>query len=228
MQMRALAGARESIMKTELAYRGYVVSRFGGEYRAVPTDPDEVSVAIHARTFPKMCGFIDQLWDSLDRPLAEMPEWVQLWLRIGQRKVSPDAGDAFNSLLSTFDLITDDSPGDIPTYTVDALGYIDYFNEAAAELWGRRPEIGVEKFTGAIRLLEQDGMTEIPPHRTPVAMALAEGRPIRGAVLVMERADGSLVHYKPNPTPLRDDDGSITGVINYMVVIDKKALCRSS
>src|SRR4029079_6209698 len=42
-------------------------------------------------------------------------------------------------------------------YTTDAAGRIMFFNEAAAELWGRRPEIGTSEFCGSWKLYWPDG-----------------------------------------------------------------------
>src|SRR6186713_3741229 len=44
----------------------------------------------------------------------------------------------------------------VALYTTDAQGGITYFNEAAADLWGRRPEIG-EAWCGSLRLYWPDG-----------------------------------------------------------------------
>src|SRR5262245_60473743 len=42
-------------------------------------------------------------------------------------------------------------------YTTDAVGRISYFNEAAAGLWGCRPELGSAEFCGAWKLFWPDG-----------------------------------------------------------------------
>ena len=44
----------------------------------------------------------------------------------------------------------------VAVYTTDADGGITYFNEAAAELWGRRPALG-EEWCGSFRLFWSDG-----------------------------------------------------------------------
>src|SRR6476660_7536504 len=42
-------------------------------------------------------------------------------------------------------------------YTTDAAGRITFYNEAAAELWGCRPEIGKSEFCGSWKLFWPDG-----------------------------------------------------------------------
>src|ERR1700738_1604318 len=44
-------------------------------------------------------------------------------------------------------------------YTIDAAGRITFFNQAAADLWGHRPELGKNKWCGSWRLYWPDGGT---------------------------------------------------------------------
>jgi PAS domain S-box-containing protein len=107
-------------------------------------------------------------------------------------------------------------------YTTDAAGSITYFNAAAADLWGREPELGVEEWCGSLRMLRTDG-TPLPHAECPMAMALKQGRPIRGAEAVAERPDGVRVPFLAYPTPLRDASGVITGAVNMLVdITDRK------
>src|SRR4029079_18644198 len=78
-------------------------------------------------------------------------------------------------------------------YTTDAAGRITFFNEAAAELWGRRPEIGVSEFCGSWKLYWPDGRF-LPHGEGAMAVALKEQRAIRGIEVVAERPDGTRVH----------------------------------
>ncbi len=101
-------------------------------------------------------------------------------------------------------------------YTTDAEGKITYFNEAAAERWGHRPEIGKDTWCGSWRLRRADG-EPLAHADCPMAVALGEGRAIRGAEAVAERPDGTLVPFLTFPAPLRDATGTITGAINLLV-----------
>jgi len=42
-------------------------------------------------------------------------------------------------------------------YVTDPLGRITYFNEAAAALWGHRPDIGTSEWCGSWKLFWPDG-----------------------------------------------------------------------
>lgn len=106
-------------------------------------------------------------------------------------------------------------------YTTDAVGRITFFNEAAAELWGCRPEIGKSEFCGSWRLYWPDGRP-LPHGQCPMALALKEQRAIRGMEAVAERPDGTLVHFIPYPTPLYDDSGILIGAVNMLIDISDR------
>ncbi|WP_345892445.1 EAL domain-containing protein [Mesorhizobium amorphae] len=110
-------------------------------------------------------------------------------------------------------------------YTTDADGHITFFNQAAADFWGGRPELGKDKWCGPWRLFLPDGRTPLPHDQCPMAVALKENRPVRGAKAVAERADGTRVTFIPYPTPLRDASGDLVGAVNMLVdITDEQAL----
>ena len=98
----------------------------------------------------------------------------------------------------------------------DAEGRLTFYNEAAAEFWGCRPQLGESKFCGSWKLYWSDG-TPLPHDQCPMAMALHQGRPIRGMEAVAERPDGTRIPFIPYPTPLFDGDGKFTGAVNMLV-----------
>jgi PAS domain S-box-containing protein len=100
-------------------------------------------------------------------------------------------------------------------YTTDAEGNITFYNQAAAELWGCRPEIGTDKWCGSWRLFWPDGQP-LPHDQCPMAVALREDRQIRGIEAIAERPDGTRVRFLPYPTPLHDSSGKLTGAINLL------------
>jgi PAS domain S-box-containing protein len=107
------------------------------------------------------------------------------------------------------------------TYMTDAEGRITFYNEAAAELWGCRPELGESKFCGSWKLYWPDG-TPLPHDECPMALALHQRRPIRGMEAVAERPDGTRIPFIPYPTPLFDDSGRLTGAVNMLVDITER------
>ena len=106
-------------------------------------------------------------------------------------------------------------------YMTDAEGRLTFFNEAAAALWGCRPELGETKFCGSWKLYWPDG-TQLPHDQCPMAMALHQGRPIRGMEAVAERPDGTRVPFIPFPTPLFNAAGALTGAVNMLVDISDR------
>ena len=72
-------------------------------------------------------------------------------------------------------------------YTTDAAGRITFFNQAAVEFSGRRPEIGSDQWCVTWRLYWPDGR-RMAHDECPMARALKEDRPIRGGEAVAERA----------------------------------------
>lgn len=104
---------------------------------------------------------------------------------------------------------------DVALYTTDAAGRITYYNEAAAQLWGRRPAIG-EEWCGSWRLYWPDGRP-MRHDECPMAIALREARPVRGWAAIAERPDGSRVDFEPHPTPLLDASGQLIGAVNVLV-----------
>ena len=108
----------------------------------------------------------------------------------------------------------------VAVYTTDAAGGITYFNEAAAELWGRRPALG-EEWCGSFRLFWTDG-TPMQHGECPMAIALHEGRAVRGFTAIAERPDGSRVDFQPYPTPLYDKTGRLIGAVNVLVDVTER------
>src|SRR5262245_29620698 len=106
-------------------------------------------------------------------------------------------------------------------YVTDASSKILYYNEAAASLWGHRPELGSSEWCGSWRLLRPDGRT-LPYDECPMAIALKEARPIRGLHAVALRSDGTSVSFMPYPTPLFDDAGTLVGAVNLLVDITER------
>jgi PAS domain S-box-containing protein len=109
----------------------------------------------------------------------------------------------------------------VAVYTTDAEGRITFFNQAAADLWGHRPELGSDQWCGSWRLFWPDGRP-LPHDQCPMALTLKEGRPVRGIEAVAERPDGSRVNFLPFPTPLRDASGRLIGAINLLMDITER------
>jgi PAS domain S-box-containing protein len=101
-------------------------------------------------------------------------------------------------------------------YITDASGRIIFYNQAAADLWGHQPVLGTSEWCGSWKLYRSDG-SQLPHDQCPMALALKEGRSIRGVEAIAERPDGTRVPFVPYPTPLFDEDGALVGAVNMLV-----------
>ena len=101
-------------------------------------------------------------------------------------------------------------------YTTDVAGRITFFNDAAAELWGCKPELGLSEWCGSWKLYWPDG-TPLPHDECPMAVTLKTGQPVRGVEAIAERPDGTRVPFMPYPTPLHDASGRLVGAVNMLV-----------
>jgi PAS domain S-box-containing protein len=106
-------------------------------------------------------------------------------------------------------------------YMTDTEGRLTFYNEAAAELWGCRPDLGESEFCASWKLYWPDG-TLLPHDECPMALALRERRSIRGMEVVAERPDGSRIPLVPYPTPLFDETGRLIGAVNMLVDISER------
>ncbi len=98
-------------------------------------------------------------------------------------------------------------------YSCDAHGYINFYNDAAVKLWGRKPELGKERWCASWKIFKPDG-TRVPLDSCPMSVAIKEQRPVPGEQLVIERPDGSRSVIMVYPQPEFDVTGKLTGAIN--------------
>ena len=108
---------------------------------------------------------------------------------------------------------------DTAVYTCDAGGVITYYNNQAADLWGREPKIGDtdQRFCGSHVLYRVDG-SYMPHDQCPMADVLAgKVSGIYDAEDHIERPDRSRVVVIVNIAPLVDDKGVIVGAVNSFV-----------
>jgi len=112
----------------------------------------------------------------------------------------------------------------LPTavYTTDAEGYLTHFNPAAVALVGRTPDVGTDRWSICWKLSLPDG-SPLEPQDSFMAIALREGRMVRGVEIMLERPDGTKAWVMPFPTPIRDSTDRIIGGINMLVdITDRK------
>jgi PAS domain S-box-containing protein len=104
----------------------------------------------------------------------------------------------------------------VAIYTCNKEGYITLYNEAAAELWGRTPDIGKDLWCGSWKINKPDG-APLPLDSCPMAVCLKEGRPVYGEEILIRKPDGQVRNVVPHPQPLFDTVGEITGAVNMLL-----------
>lgn len=103
-------------------------------------------------------------------------------------------------------------------YRTDRDGLVTHYNRACTEFAGRQPVARQDRWCVTWKLYTEDGAF-LPHDQCPMAVALREGREVRGVRAVAERPDGRRVPFAPYPTPLRDKDGKLVGAINLLVAL---------
>jgi PAS domain S-box-containing protein len=109
-------------------------------------------------------------------------------------------------------------------YTTDANGLVTSFNPAAAELAGRLPEIGRDRWCVIWRLRWPDGRP-MRHEECPMALALKKNRPMRGVEAIGERPNGTRFSFLAHPTPIRDSAGAVACGVNMLLdITDRKTV----
>jgi PAS domain S-box-containing protein len=104
----------------------------------------------------------------------------------------------------------------IAIYMCDTDGRITLFNDAAAALWGRVPEIGKDLWCGSWKIFSPDGVP-VPLDTCPMAIAIKEGRAVTGKEIIVETIDGTRRNVVPHPKPIFNRSGKLIGAINMLV-----------
>jgi PAS domain S-box-containing protein len=105
-------------------------------------------------------------------------------------------------------------------YTCDNRGRLTLYNDAAVALWGSRPRIGEDVWSGPLKLFKPDG-SPLPLEESPMAVSIREGRAVRGQEIIVERPDGTRACVLPHPDPICDESGKIVGTVNMLVAVDE-------
>jgi PAS domain S-box-containing protein len=130
------------------------------------------------------------------------------------------AGEAISRGDDFFRRVLDALPAAV--YIADAAGTIIFYNDAAAALWGHRPQLGEGQWCGSWKLYWPDGRA-LPHGECPMAIALQESRPVGGMEAIAERPDGTRVPFVAYPTPFYDASGALLGAVNMLVdITDRK------
>lgn len=109
----------------------------------------------------------------------------------------------------------------LPVFACDASGVLQFYNGAAAKLWGREPVIGQDRWCGSSRIFYPDGRI-MPFEESPLCRAIREGRAISGEDIVIERPDGEHRLVTSNPMPVFDEENKVVGGVNILTDITEQ------
>jgi PAS domain-containing protein len=139
----------------------------------------------------------------LDRPISLDPEHIVDATVEAARRGEPALAEMLERVSAA-------------VYLTDAEGVVTHFSQACAEFAGRQPEARQDRWCVTWRLYTEDG-TYLPHEACPMAVAIREGRRVRGVRATAERPDGTRVTFLPHPTPILDEEGRLTGAVNLLI-----------
>jgi two-component system sensor histidine kinase UhpB len=111
-------------------------------------------------------------------------------------------------------------------YTCDAKGFINLYNKAAIELWGKEPVAGKDQWCGSWKMYNATGKY-LPPETRPMAVILKGGKSVYGQELSIQRPDGNYSHVLSYPTAIFDSAGNLTGAINMLIDITQGKIAET-
>jgi PAS domain S-box-containing protein len=109
----------------------------------------------------------------------------------------------------------------VPIYTTDPKGRVTYWNRACIDFAGREPQLGRDQWCVTWQLFTTAG-DPLRHADCPMAQAIKQQRPIRDAVAIAERPDGSRVAFRAYPTPLFEGDGTLKGAVNMLLDVSSE------
>lgn len=74
----------------------------------------------------------------------------------------------------------------VAAYSCDESGRLTFFNKAAEDLWGRKPELNKDLWCGSSKIFYLDGKP-MPLEDYPMANALKNGRDFDSKEIIIER-----------------------------------------
>lgn len=103
-------------------------------------------------------------------------------------------------------------------YLCNAEGFVTVHNEAAVNLWGRKPVIGKDLWCGSWKIYTSEGLP-LPLDECPMALTLKSRKAVLGREIIIEQPNGDRHNIMPHPHPLYDSEGNFSGAINMLVDI---------
>lgn len=126
-------------------------------------------------------------------------------------------------LLKTNETVSNNLIQHLPqaVYTCDKNGYLQSYNKAAADLWGRKPQVNKEKWCGSLKLFYADG-TPVLHEDSPMALTVKQKKFLRNTEVIVQRPDGEMRFVMMHPAPCFNEDGAFCGAVNMLVDVTEK------
>jgi len=185
----------------------YVEGKAVGAILAIAHDDRRQFDEEDLRQLESLGRFASAAYQAVERRRAEESHNIEVR---EQTQLVTDVSESKHRIRELFNALP------VAIYTTDIEGRITFFNRAAEEMAGRTPELGVDRWCVSWRLHRSDG-SPLAHAQCPMAIAIAEQRPVRYAEVIAERPDGGRVPLMPFPTPLYDANGKFVGGVNMLV-----------
>lgn len=162
---------------------------------------------------PITCAALLRIAETLGMPAVALLEGGETPVPLASAKASRARSETLDRVVTMAQEVLSALP--LPMFITGKDGEILYVNEAGAQIAGREPKLGRDKWCVSWKLTDIDG-SKLPHEECPLALTVRSGWRVRGAVTVMHRPDGSRQAFMPFPAPLRDAKGNVIGGFNAL------------
>ncbi|HEX5653106.1 MAG TPA: PAS domain S-box protein [Chitinophagaceae bacterium] len=134
------------------------------------------------------------------------------------------ASETSTSLASLMQQVVQGLPA--AAYICDTEGRINFYNQAARELWGGAPSVNA-RWCGAWKLYDLKG-NQLAPESLAMSRLLNKDQATGETELIIERPDHSRRTVYSRPQPLFDDLGNLSGTVNILFDITEKKIAEEN
>jgi PAS domain S-box-containing protein len=108
----------------------------------------------------------------------------------------------------------------VAIYKCEKNGDIAFYNSAAVQLWGRRPDVTSDKWSGAYKVYTAKG--ELLGHGNALFQDMDTAISPAPEEIIVERPDGSVTFILVHASPVYDGQGTVLGSLYTLIDISEK------